>query len=73
MSLINIDETKKNSLEEEKIREKRNHLLKECDFIVMPDYESDNINKWIDYRKQLRDIPSQSGFPVDVIWPNKPE
>ena len=25
------------------------------------------------YRKALLDIPTQSGFPHQVVWPNKPE
>jgi hypothetical protein len=28
---------------------------------------------WADYRQALLDIPSQEGFPHDVIWPEKPE
>lgn len=27
---------------------------------------------WADYRQALLDIPSQSGFPHDIVWPNKP-
>lgn len=26
-----------------------------------------------DYRQALLDVPSQSGFPHDIVWPNKPE
>jgi hypothetical protein len=28
---------------------------------------------WADYRQALLDIPQQSGFPRDVVWPTKPE
>ena len=28
---------------------------------------------WVDYRQALLDIPQQSGFPHDVVWPTKPE
>lgn len=28
---------------------------------------------WADYRQALLDVPSQSGFPHDIVWPNKPE
>lgn len=28
---------------------------------------------WADYRQALLDIPQQSGFPHDVVWPTKPE
>ena len=27
---------------------------------------------WADYRQALLDIPQQSGFPHDVVWPIKP-
>lgn len=27
---------------------------------------------WIDYRRALLDIPTQSGFPHDVVWPIRP-
>lgn len=29
--------------------------------------------KWIDYRKALREVDMQSGFPAKVIWPAMPE
>lgn len=28
---------------------------------------------WADYRQALLDIPQQSGFPHNVVWPTKPE
>jgi hypothetical protein len=28
---------------------------------------------WADYRQALLDVPSQSGFPHDVVWPTNPE
>lgn len=28
---------------------------------------------WAGYRQALLDVPSQSGFPHDIVWPNKPE
>ena len=27
---------------------------------------------WAKYRQELRDIPSQAGFPRDIVWPKKP-
>lgn len=30
-------------------------------------------NNWALYRKQLRDLPEQPGFPFDVVFPEKPE
>lgn len=28
---------------------------------------------WAAYRQALLDVPSQAGFPHDIIWPTKPE
>ena len=28
---------------------------------------------WLEYRQALREIPEQSGFPSNVIWPSEPE
>jgi len=30
-------------------------------------------NSWAEYRQLLLDVPQQSGFPFDVVWPNPPE
>jgi len=27
---------------------------------------------WIAFRQALREIPSQSGFPTDIVWPTEP-
>ena len=41
----------------DEMREKRNKLLAESDFRVLPDYEK-NKDLWIQYRKKLRDLPA---------------
>ena len=41
----------------DEMREKRNKLLAETDFRVLPDYDTDK-DLWIDYRQKLRDLPS---------------
>lgn len=28
---------------------------------------------WVDYQQKLQEIPLQSNYPTEVIWPNKPE
>jgi hypothetical protein len=28
---------------------------------------------WATYRQELRDIPQQSGYPFNVIWPTSPQ
>ena len=30
-------------------------------------------NEWAVYRQALRDIPTQAGFPYDVVWPVRPD
>jgi hypothetical protein len=58
------------------VRFKRNNLLKESDIEVMVDkWEEMDIESkslWINYRKQLRDIPQLFSNPDDVVFPEKP-
>lgn len=56
-------------------RDKRNKLLSECDYYIMPDYPSvqPDLDEVRAYRQSLRDISSQSGFPESIEWPAKPE
>lgn len=56
------------------IRAERNIKLSECDWTQLNDTPLDNPSKvaWTTYRQALRDIPTQSGFPHNVIWPVKP-
>jgi hypothetical protein len=56
------------------IRAERNTKLSECDWTQLNDTPLDNTAKvaWTTYRQALRDIPTQSGFPHNVIWPVKP-
>jgi hypothetical protein len=58
----------------EAIRNTRDQLLTESDWIVAKSYEVQNPvpQDCIDYRQALRDIPEQEGFPYDVVWPAKP-
>lgn len=56
----------------ERVRAKRNMLLDESDYTVIPDTPVSDIEKWKTYRQSLRDIPQQSGFPYEVTWPEKP-
>jgi len=56
------------------VRSDRDSLLQQSDWTQMPDSAlSDSKKKeWAAYRKSLRDIPSQSGFPKEVTWPERP-
>jgi len=53
------------------IRDRRNELLTECDWTQLADATVNSL-AWANYRQSLRDIPSQEGFPYNVIWPTKP-
>lgn len=69
------DELKTDEELAEDVRIKRNKLLSETDYLVLPDSPiSDNYRQSIMiYRKRLRDITEQSGFPKNIDWPIKPE
>ena len=53
----------------DEMREKRNQLLAETDFRVLPDYDKDK-DLWIDYRHKLRDSPSI--WVKDMEFPTPP-
>lgn len=58
------------------VRSKRNELLLEVDAINPIRWNSFTEEKrqsWITYRQMLLDIPQQSNFPNDIIWPTKPD
>lgn len=57
------------------IRDKRDSLIGETDYYLMPDYPSNpqNLEELKVYRQALRDIPKQEGFPRDIRWPDVPK
>lgn len=63
-----------NSRALEGIRQKRDSLLKESDYVDLPNTPLDPEVKaqWITYRQQLRDFPGTCD-PVNPVWPEKPE
>lgn len=57
------------------VRSKRNALLSECDYVVTKSAE-DGVPVpavWRKYRKALRDISTQPGFPSAIDWPVPPD
>ncbi len=50
-------------------------LLAESDWSMLPDVPLMDFQKtaWIEYRRALRDIRLQSGFPDAIQWPARPE
>jgi hypothetical protein len=49
----------------------RNGKLAESDWTQLSDSNVDK-SAWATYRQELRDIPLQSGFPLEVVWPTQP-
>ena len=63
-----------------KLREHRNRLLTESDWVMLRDVKLENINEWEIYRQALRDLPkTQTDLETDIIgnllnveYPTKP-
>ena len=53
------------------LREKRNSLIAETDWWVLPDRTP--THEQLDYRQALRDITNTYNNLNDVVWPTKPE
>ena len=53
-------------------RNTRNTLLKESDWVMLPDVPQGIKDLWVSYRQALRDITDQAGFPTEIVWPDKP-
>ena len=51
---------------------KRSKLLIESDWTQLPDVTLFNKEAWATYRKSLRDISTQPGYPWTVEWPVAP-
>jgi hypothetical protein len=47
-------------------------LLRESDWTMLPDVPMTAGDKtlWIEYRRALREIRLQAGFPADIQWPS---
>jgi hypothetical protein len=58
----------------EYVRNKRNELISQCDWTQLNDAPINSLQRadWVDYRQALRDVPQQSGFPWEVVWPTTP-
>ncbi len=72
------DQTLKASYQADEVRAQRSVLLKDVDAVAgnvlrWAVLSADQQALWSDYRQALLDVPSQGGFPHDVVWPSKPE
>ena len=56
------------------VRAERDKKLAECDWRVIKSLENNQPQdfQWAAYRQALRDLPTQAGFPLAVIWPIEP-
>ena len=53
------------------VRSERDSKLAATDYRMVADAPWDT-TAWATYRQQLRDLPSQDGFPHNVVWPTEP-
>ncbi len=55
--------------------EQAKQLLRDSDWSMLSDVPMTAGSKslWIEYRRALREIRLQNGFPTDIQWPNKPQ
>lgn len=71
-----LDEILYNASETEIQTGSRNNLLVESDWTdslsAKQRLGDDLYKQWQDYRQALRDITSQGGFPLSIVWPEKP-
>ena len=54
------------------VRAKRDNLLASCDWTQCRDVPDLIAIAWQPYRKALRDITIQEGFPDSITWPAQP-
>lgn len=54
------------------IREERNAKLAATDWTQASDVPQSVKDSYASYRQALRDVPTQSGFPNQVVWPESP-
>ena len=58
----------------EQVRLERDRRIAATDYLALPDYPLSEEEKAavMVYRQALRDVPSQEGFPREVVWPEVP-
>ncbi len=63
--------TQKDAEQAANVRNLRTEKLNDCDWTQIADSTADK-TAWATYRQALRDVPSQTGFPWEIIWPTQP-
>jgi len=61
----------KDAEQAESVRETRTTKLAESDWTQLTDAPV-NSALWATYRQALRNVPTQTGFPWDITWPDAP-
>ena len=66
-------------LQLEQLRQRRNQLLTETDWVTLKAIDDSNDGLgiqlpqvWMDYRQALRDLPANTMDPANPVWPVKP-
>lgn len=56
-------------------RSQRDALIAATDYLMATDYPltDEKRQELTVYRQALRDVPEQSGFPTEIVWPIKPD
>ena len=57
------------------LRGQRTMLLIKTDKYALPDWPHESLEKqkeWLDYRQALRDLPTVTEDPANVVWPVQP-
>ena len=57
------------------LRKERDDLLVKTDKYALPDWPHASLAKqteWLEYRQALRDLPSTTDDPANVVWPTVP-
>lgn len=62
----------RNIQDAEDARDTRDILLQDSDWTQTPDIPEATKTAWTAYRQALRDLPTTSGFPNNIDWPDQP-
>lgn len=54
------------------VRSERNAKLAATDWTQAADVPQAVKDSYAPYRQALRDVPTQSGFPNEIVWPTQP-
>jgi len=68
----NFNQNIQPSIDVERLRQKRNQLLAETDYLGLPDLGGFSAEMTA-YRQALRDLPANTTDPANPVWPTKPE